>query len=250
MSYFPLRVFSRRTIVNWSEKSYLVVGGTSGIGAQIVADLHEKKAAVQVWSRNRPDGGGLAGVDYVTLDVSAPLEDLTLPQQLNGIVYCPGSITLAAVNRLTDQQYLDDYTVNVLGAVRTVRAALPMLMKSDGGAIVLFSTVAARVGMPYHTSIAAAKAAVEGYARSLAAELAPKNVRVNTVAPSITDTPLAASLLSGERRERSAKRHPLARVGLAEDMARAALYLLSDDSSWMTGQTLSIDGGMSSLRLL
>lgn len=136
-----------------------------------------------------------------------------------------------------------------MGAVRAVRAALPALKAAQQASIVLFSTVAVGTGMPMHASIAAAKGAVEGLARSLAAELAPQ-IRVNVIAPSLTDTPLAAGLLRTDRqRESAAKRHPLERVGHVEDIASAARFLLSDQSSWVSGQVVNVDGGLGALRL-
>ncbi len=126
---------------------------------------------------------------------------------------------------------------------------LPLLKAAGNSAIVLFSTVAVKQGMPFHTSVAMAKGALEGLTRSLAAELAPK-IRVNAVAPSITDTPLASRILNNEEKKQSSgDRHPLKRVGEASDIAQAASYLLTDESSWISGQILHVDGGMSSLRI-
>ena len=131
-----------------------------------------------------------------------------------------------------------------------MKLEMNLLKKAEKSSVVLFSTVTVQTGMPYHASIAMAKGAVEGLTRSLAAEFAPK-IRVNAIAPSLTDTSLASKLLSNdEKKEASAKRHPLNAVGKAEDIANAAYYLLSDKSNWVTGQIFHIDGGMSSLRLL
>jgi NAD(P)-dependent dehydrogenase (short-subunit alcohol dehydrogenase family) len=145
--------------------------------------------------------------------------------------------------------FLKDWQVNFLGAVKTIQACLPRLKKStSGAAIVLFSTVAVKTGMPFHASVAGAKAAVEGLTRSLAAEFAPR-IRVNAIAPSLTDTPLAQSLLSSEeKRKASAERHPAKRIGTPQEMAQIAVHLLSDASAWMTGQIIHVDGGMSALR--
>ena len=131
--------------------------------------------------------------------------------------------------------------------VEIVQTILPQLTASNQSSIVLFSTVAASMGMPFHTSVAAAKAAVEGFAKALAAEYAPK-IRVNVIAPSLTNTPLADKFLNNEtKQEKSAERHPLKRFGQPEDLAQMASFLLSDQSSWMTGQILHVDGGMSTL---
>ena len=144
---------------------------------------------------------------------------------------------------------LEDLQINFLVAVKTIQASLKQLKKSSTPAsVVLFSTVAVKIGMPFHASVAGAKAAVEGLARSLAAEFAPR-IRVNAIAPSLTDTPLAGNLLSSEeKRQASADRHPLKRIGTPQEVARLALFLLSDASTWLTGQIIHIDGGMSTLK--
>ena len=151
---------------------------------------------------------------------------------------------------MTRQDFENDFSQNVLGAVAILQKILPNLKKANGASIVLFSTVAAKLGMPFHSSIAAAKGAIEGLAKSLAAELAAANIRVNVIAPSLTDTPLAGPLLSTpEKREAAAKRHPLQRVGTPEEIAQMIEFLLSDKSSWITGQIIGIDGGMGSLKV-
>lgn len=224
----------------------LILGGNSGIGLatakRLQADGTPLLAAVRT-------PGPLAELGIETQPFDARSESpLQLPEKLGGLVYFPGSITLKPFHRLTDEDFLDDLQTNLLGAVRAIRAALPALKAADSASIVLFSTVAVAQGIPFHASIAAAKAAVEGLGRSLAAELAPK-IRVNLIAPSLTDTPLAANLLSNEaKREASAKRHPLQAVGTAQDVAEIVAFLLSDASKFMTGQLLRPDGGLSSLR--
>ena len=144
--------------------------------------------------------------------------------------------------------FREDFELNLLGAVRALKASMPALKAAPMASVVLFSTVAVTTGMPMHSSIAAAKGAVEGLTRSLAAELAPK-IRVNAIAPSLTETPLAAKLLRTERqRTAAAERHPLAKVGDADDLAAAAEFLLSQEAKWITGQVLPVDGGIGSLR--
>jgi NAD(P)-dependent dehydrogenase (short-subunit alcohol dehydrogenase family) len=150
--------------------------------------------------------------------------------------------------RLTDDAFREDFELNVLGAVRVIRAALPALKAAATSSVVLFSTVAVTTGMPMHASIAAAKGAVEGLTRSLAAEYAPK-IRVNALALSLTNTPLSASLLRTEKqRAAAAERHPLGRIGTAEDIAAAARFLLTDQASWITGQVFHVDGGIGAIR--
>jgi 3-oxoacyl-[acyl-carrier protein] reductase len=232
--------------------NYLIVGGTSGIGLELTTSLLAEGHTVYVvarTNRNLPYNDNLI---FIQGDASTKEFAISgLPDVLHGLAYCPGSINLRPFNRLTDDDFLLEYTLNVLGAIRTLRQSVNALKAAQGASVVLFSTVAAQTGMPFHASIASAKAAVEGLARSLAAEYASANIRFNCIAPSLTDTPLAEKLLaSPEKREASAKRHPLNRVGTPADMAQAALYLLSPQSGWVTGQTLAVDGGMAKLRLL
>ncbi len=137
-----------------------------------------------------------------------------------------------------------------MGAIRAIRACIPALRRANSASVVLFSTVAVTQGMLMHASVAAAKGAVEGLTRSLAAELTPR-IRVNAIAPSLVATPLSAALTNTDtRREAAAKRHPLQRIGSAEETATAAADLLTGRVGWMTGQILHLDGGLSSLRLL
>jgi len=232
-------------------KKFLIVGGSSGIGLALANRLAAEGNKVIVLSRNLNQLQLSENIEHHKFDVldegqSFPLLD----HEFNGLAYCPGSINLKPLKSFKEQDYIDDFRINALGAVKVINHYLPNLKKVEKSSIVLFSTVAVQTGMPYHASIAMAKGAVEGLTRSLAVEFAPK-IRVNAIAPSLTDTPLASKLLStDEKKEASAKRHPLNSIGKAKDIANAAYYLLSDESSWVTGQILHVDGGMSSLRLL
>jgi NAD(P)-dependent dehydrogenase (short-subunit alcohol dehydrogenase family) len=226
----------------------LVVGGTSGIGQSVTEKLVDRGHRVWVSSRNKPTNP-VDGVTYLSGDILEDELELNV-ESLDGLVYCPGSINLKPFNRLKEEDFHTDFNINVMGAIRALQQTYPLLKKGQGSSVVLFSTVAVSQGMPYHTSTAASKGAVEGLARSLAAEWAP-SIRVNVIAPSITDTPMASRLLSSdERKDNSAKRHPLNRVGSPADIAGLTAYLLSEDASWMTGQVLGMDGGMSTLRTL
>lgn len=223
---------------------FLIVGGSSGIGAALVERLvgdHE----LTVISRNpdnQPQGCRLITADVTTTDLPK------ISEPIDGIVYCPGSITLKPFRALSPEDFRSDYEVNVIGATRVLATYLSNLRASPQASVVLFSTVAVQTGMPNHASIAAAKGAVEGLTRSLAAEWAPK-IRVNAIAPSLTDTPLAARLLRTEELVAAAgQRHPMGRIGTPAELAAQAAFLLSPDSAWVSGQILAVDGGMSSMR--
>ncbi|MCS6975243.1 MAG: SDR family oxidoreductase [Cyclobacteriaceae bacterium] len=226
-------------------KNFVLIGGSYGIGAALASILQLKGAEVTVMSRTPSQFG-----KHIRFDVTSDTVNLSdLPQSIHGLVYLPGTINLKPFHRLTDDEMLEDFRINALYAARTIRNLLPLLKNSGDASVVLFSTVAVAQGMPFHSSVAMAKGAVEGLVRSLAAELAPR-IRVNALAPSLTDTPLAAKILSSEdKKKASGERHPLKRIGSAGDLANAAMYLLSDDSSWVTGQVIHVDGGLSALRI-
>lgn len=228
-----------------NNRNFLVVGGSSGIGLAIVEKLKQTDHKVLSASRRMGDNND----DHFVFDaLKEELPISSLPDTLHGLVYCPGSINLKPFHRLSDQDFLDDFNINFLGAARCIRAALPLLKNSESASVVLFSTVAVSQGMSFHASIAAAKGAVEGLAKSLAAELAPK-IRVNVIAPSLTNTLLASKLISSEEKlKASADRHPLKRIGTPGDIASLASFLLSEESSWITGQVFHVDGGLTSVR--
>lgn len=236
--------------MNFKGKNILLVGGSSGIGLSLVKLLHQQNANLYVVARSGSEDWP-EGVQYLQADITGNLDSFAafLPTELHGLVYLAGSINLKPFARLTEEDFLKDYWINVLGAVRTIQQSIKQLKNAGTSSIVLISSVAAKTGMPYHASIAAAKAAVEGLAISLAAEFASQQISVNVVAPSLTDTPLAQNLLSSpEKREASAKRHPLGKIGQPEDIGRLITFLLSEESSWITGQVIGIDGGLGKLK--
>ena len=230
-------------------KHLLLVGGSSGIGLATAEKLLAAGHRLTAAARN-PAPLAAMGIPVQSFDALVPeLDPSGLPDRLDGLVYFPGTIQLKPFHRLTAEDFLNDLRVNCLGAVSAIQAALPALKQSGSASVVLFSTVAVAQGMPFHASIAAAKGAVEGLAKSLAAEFAPI-IRVNVIAPSLTDTPLAAPLLNSDaKREAAAKRHPLQRVGSADEVAEMVAFLLSDASKSMSGQVFRPDGGLSSIRL-
>ena len=225
----------------------LIIGGNSGIGLASANKLKDNGYELTALSRGQ-DQLQTLGIPCQTFDAEN-VASFELPDQLDGLVYFPGTINLKPFNRLTKEEFLADFQINALAAVEVLQQALPSLKKSPAASVVLFSTIAVQTGMPFHASIAAAKGAIEGIARSLAAELAPK-IRVNAIAPSLTDTPLASALLSSDsKREAAADRHPLKRVATADELANLTSYLLGPESAPITGQILHPDNGLSSLKL-
>ena len=227
-------------------KNMLLIGGSYGIGLAIAKELQFENK-VFIASRTNETISDLH-VTHIPFDTTTDTLDITkLPEVIDGLVYCPGSINLRPFKGLKPESFESDLQINFISLVKVIQTVLTNLTASNQSSIVLFSSVAASMGMPFHTSVAAAKGAIEGFAKALAAEYAPK-IRVNVIAPSLTDTPLADKFLNNDvKREKSAERHPLKRVGTSEDMAQMASFLLSEKSSWISGQIFHVDGGMSTL---
>lgn len=227
-------------------KNILLIGGSYGIGQAIAEEL-QFECKVYIASRTNETISDLHIV-HLPFDVTTDILDVTkLPDVIDGLVYCPGSINLRPFKALKMGAFENDLQLNFLNMVKVVQTVLPNLTASSQSSIVLFSSVAATMGMPFHTSVSAAKGAVEGFAKALAAEYAPK-IRVNVIAPSLTDTPLANKFLnSAEKKEKSAARNPMKKVGSSQDIAQMASFLLSDKSNWISGQVFHVDGGMSTL---
>lgn len=228
-------------------KRYVLIGGSYGIGYELAVRLAGDGNDVTVLSRTAGHLANVAGVTHITFDMlTDPFPVFEWP--VDGLAYLPGTINLKPFHRLTDADFQQDLDVNLFGAIRSIRSMLPNLKGSDSSSVLLFSTVAVTIGLPFHASVAASKGAIEGLTRSLAAEFAPK-IRVNCIAPSLTETPLAEGLLNtDQKKDSAAERHPLKRFGTVDDISSAAAFLLTADSSWITGQIIHVDGGMSVIK--
>jgi NAD(P)-dependent dehydrogenase (short-subunit alcohol dehydrogenase family) len=226
-------------------KSILIVGGSSGIGKSLVKVLLEKNRVISI-SRTSSEITHPNLTEH-TCDV---LND-TLPELavVDSIVYCPGSINLKPISRLNQEDFSNDFSINVLGAVKVVQHYLPLLKNGSNPSILMFSTVAVKMGMPFHASVAASKGAVEGLVKSLAAEFAP-TIRVNAIAPTLTDTPLATKLLRNDKlKEMRAGVHPLKRYLQSDEVAEMAKFIISDKAMAFSGQIFEMDCGMVSLKI-
>lgn len=229
--------------------NYLIVGGSSGIGEQIVKQLAAEGHHVYATYNTHKIETSLSNVATQVLNVLDDAVNLDfLPDTIDGLVYCPGSISLRPFARISAADFAQDFNLQVVGAIKTIQAALPKLKIGTNPSIILFSTVAVKLGLNFHSQVAVSKGAIEGLTRALSAEFAP-TIRVNCIAPSLTDTPLSASLLNSEQKmEANAQRHPLKRVGTVQDIADIACFLLSSKATWITGQVLQVDGGMSVIK--
>ncbi len=230
-------------------KNYLIIGGSSGIGKSLT-NILAKEGTVYSTYNNTDIQSDNASVSYHKLDITKDEIVLdNLPEKIHGLAYCPGSINLKPFKRIKPSQFIDDFELQVTGAIKIIQKVLPNLIATKNSSILLFSTVAVQQGFNYHSMVAVSKGAIEGLTRSLAAEFAPM-IRVNAIAPSITDTPLASRLLgSDERKESNAQRHPLKSIGNPDNIGELGAFLLTDKSSWITGQIIHADGGMSSIKL-
>ena len=236
-----------------TQEHVLIIGGSHGISFELVKLLAARDVKITAISRSagRLAEEGLLSVgsiEHIVCDVVAEAPTAPqLPEQLSGFVYCPGSINLGPVKAAKPEVLRQDFELNVVAAMSCFQAAIPALKASGSAAAVFFSTVAVNHGIAMHTYVAAAKGALQALAKTWAAELAPA-IRVNCIAPALTDTPLAGKLLASDaKREAMAAKYPLGRFGDPADIASMADFLLSARSSWITGQTLGVDGGMSAI---
>ena len=223
-------------------KTFLFIGANSDVAIEAKKQLERVGDKVICISRSSSE---VHNYGLIGNPVSNELPELM--EHIDGLVYFPGSINLKPFKSLKSADFQNELEINVLGAINSIQKYSPKL--NEGSSIVLFSTVAVQVGMPFHSAVSVAKGAVEGLTRALAAEFSPK-IRVNCIAPSLTNTKMASKFLSSpEKQESAAQRHPLKKVGSPEDLANAVVFLLTDNSAWMTGQILHVDGGMSTLKL-
>lgn len=224
---------------------YIVVGGSKGIGNAIVNNLLVNHEVINI-SRTIPEYSH-DNLTHYNCDVIS--DDLPNINEADGLVYCPGSINLKPINRLSINDFKNDFEINVIGAVKTVQKYLPILKNGTNPSIVFFSTVASDLGMPFHASVAASKSAVEGLTKSLGAELAPI-VRVNAIAPTVTDTDLASKLLRNDRMiENMKERHPLKKYLQPKEVADMATFLLSEKAASLSGQIFKMDCGITSFKI-
>ena len=232
--------------------NFVIAGGSKGIGRELVNQIIDTAEQVTILSRTVGDLELSDRIKHHVVDFTDPNAPIPeLPVTIDGVAYCPGSINLRSFRSLKEDDFRADLEVNLFGAIRFLQACTNGLKKAGANqpsSVVMFSTVAVATGMQMHCSVAAAKGALEGLARTLAAEWAPK-IRVNCVAPALTQTPLAAKFFASEEsRNAMAGKYPLQRTGQPNDPASVARFLLSPDSSWITGQTIHVDGGMSTLK--
>lgn len=226
-------------------KTIVIVGGSKGIGREILNTLVANNTIINL-SRTAPE---VAHSNLTHFDCDILTDELPDLENVDSLVYCPGSINLKPVSRLSLDDFRTDFEINVLGAVKAIQKYLPQLKKGENPSILLFSTVASKLGMPFHASIATAKSGVEGLVKSLGAELAP-TIRVNAIAPTVTDTGLASKLLRNEKMiENITDRHPLNKFLSPKEVAATAEFLLSDKAASFSGQIFEMDCGIVSFKI-
>jgi len=226
-------------------KTILIIGGSHGIGKALINEMHATHKLINI-SRTVPEQH-IDHIEHHSCDVLT--DELPVINSLDGLIYCPGSINLKPINRLSEKDFRNDFDINVMGAVKIIQFYLKSLKSGINPSVVLFSSVAVKLGMPYHASIAVAKAGVEALVKSLGAELAP-HIRFNAIAPTLTETRLADKLLRNDAaKEKMIERHPFKSILQPEDVADLAEFLLSDKSKKMTGQVIELDCGIVSFKL-
>lgn len=226
-------------------RKILIIGGSKGIGNAILEQLHSTYELINI-SRTRPTDFP-AHATHHSLDILK--DELPEIDRLDGLIYCPGSINLKPIGRLSQDDFKNDFEINVLGAVRIIQHYLKALKSGENPSVVLFSTVAVKLGMPYHASIAVAKAGIEALVKSLGAEMAP-HIRFNAIAPTITDTGLADKLLRNDiMKEKMRERHPMKTYLQPAEVADMAEFLVSDKAKRISGQVMELDCGIVSFKI-
>ncbi|WP_310558807.1 SDR family oxidoreductase [Flavobacterium sp.] len=226
-------------------KNIIIIGGSKGIGNAILLQQLENNIVHNI-SRNAPDLMHPNLKHYAVDVLKDALPDI---ETIDVLIYCPGSINLKPIGSLSIDDFRNDFEINVIGAVKTIQKYLPILKKGTNPSIVLFSTVAAKLGMPFHASIATAKAGIEGLVKSLGAELASV-VRINAIAPTITETTLAAGILRNDRiKESMMERHPMKNYLKPEEVASMANYLISENAKSISGQVFEMDYGIVTFKI-
>ena len=225
-------------------RNILIIGGTKGIGKAII-DLLIEENKITCMSRNVSDYNH---VNYNHIQLDATLDNFPDLEKIDSLVYCPGSINLKPISTLSIEDFRNDFELNVIGAVKSIKKYLPLLKKGENPSILLFSTVATKLGMPYHASVSASKSAIDGIVKTLGAELAPK-IRINAIAPTITNTELASKILRNEKvLENMIERHPLKKILSADEVAKMAKFLITEDGSSISGQIINMDAGIVSFK--
>ena len=226
-------------------KNIIIIGGSKGIGNAILKEAIENNKVINI-SRNLPE---ISHPNLTNFQLDVLASELPDIEQVDVLIYCPGSINLKPIMSLGIDDFRNDFEINVIGAVKSIQKYLPTLKKGTNPSIILFSTVAAKLGMPFHASIATAKSGVEGLVKSLGAELAP-TVRVNAIAPTITETSLSAAILRNDRmKENMIERHPMKGYLNPEEVAGMANFLMSDNAKSISGQVFEMDYGIVSFKI-
>ena len=225
-------------------KNIVIIGGTKGIGKAIVSEVVDNNNVVCL-SRNQTD---FSHDNYTFHNFDALVDDYPDFESVDCLIYCPGSINLKPISTLSLDDFRNDFELNVIGAVRAIKKYLNLLKKSRSASILLFSTVATKLGMPYHASVSVAKSGIDGLVKTLGSELAPK-VRINAIAPTITNTELASKILRNDKViENMVERHPLKKILSSNEVAKMASFLISEDASSISGQIFNMDAGIVSFK--
>jgi len=225
-------------------RNILIIGGTKGIGKAIV-DLLVNENNVICMSRNSTEfsHNNYSHITFDSIDDEFP--DF---EKVDTLIYCPGSINLKPISSLSVEDFRKDFEINVIGAVKAIKKYIPLLKKGLNPSILLFSTVATKLGMPYHASVSASKSAIDGIVKTLGAELAPK-IRINAIAPTLTKTELASKILRNDKVvENMIERHPLKKILSPEEVAKMSEFLISENASSISGQIINMDAGIVSFK--